>query len=214
MRARDEKRAAGLLLVLGTLGLLARMLAAPSAAPGEIGFNPAPAPAPATRPHARPQLDSVRALATRLARPLAPGERIDVDRAPALELTRLPRIGTALATRIAAYRDENGPFGSLEALAEVSGIGPGLTESVRPHVQFSSRRMRSRSQRRSAESISINSAGEAELRSLPGIGPARARAILEYRRTHGNFSNINELENIPGIGSATVARVRERVRIP
>ncbi len=112
MRARDEKRAAGLLLVIGTLGLLARMLAAPSAAPGEIGFNP--------DPHARPQLDSVRALATRLARPLAPGERIDVDRAPALELTRLPRIGTALATRIAAYRDENGPFGSLEALAEVS----------------------------------------------------------------------------------------------
>jgi len=212
MHARDEKRAAGLLLVLGTLGLLARILAAPSAAPGEIGFNPAADPDPA--PHARPRLDSVRALATRLARPLAPGERIDVDRAPALELTRLPRIGTALATRIVAYRDENGPFGSLEALVEVPGIGPGLTESVRPHVQFSSRRMRPRSQRRSAESISINSAGEEELRSLPGIGPARARAILEYRRTHGNFSNINELENIPGIGPATVARVRERVRIP
>ncbi len=208
MHARDEKRAAGLLLVLGTLGLLARMLAAPSAAPGEIGFNPDPAP------HTRPRLDSVRALATRLARPLAPGERIDVDRAAALELTRLPRIGTALATRIVAYRDENGPFGSLEALREVSGIGSGLTESVRPHVQFSSRRMRPRSQRRPAESININAAGEEELRSLPGIGPARARAILEYRRTHGNFSNINELENIPGIGSATVARLRERVRIP
>ena len=208
MHARDEKRAAGLLLVLGTLGLLARILAAPSAAPGEIGFNPDPAP------HARPRLDSVRALATRLARPLAPGERIDVDRAPALELTRLPRIGTALATRIVAYRDENGPFGSLEALAEVPGIGPGLTESVRPHVQFNSRGMRPRSQRRPAESISINAAGEEELRSLPGIGPVRARAILEYRRTHGNFNNINELEHIPGIGSATVARLRERVRIP
>jgi competence protein ComEA len=62
---------------------------------------------------------------------------VDVDRASAAELERLPRIGPALARRIVADRDSLGPFGSLEALQTVKGIGPAVAAVLAPHVTFS-----------------------------------------------------------------------------
>ena len=50
-------------------------------------------------------------------------DRVDVDTAPAAELETLPGIGESLARRIIAYREANGPFGSIEEIMEVSGIG-------------------------------------------------------------------------------------------
>ena len=75
--------------------------------------------------------------AAALARPLGPGETIDLDRASAREIERLPRIGPALAQRIVADRDSNGPFGSFEALDQVPGVGPALLAGIRPHARFS-----------------------------------------------------------------------------
>jgi competence protein ComEA len=72
-----------------------------------------------------------------LSRPLAPGERIDVDRADVTDLTRLPRIGPALAQRIVAWRERHGPFGSLARLDSVSGIGPALLDAIQSYVSFS-----------------------------------------------------------------------------
>ncbi len=62
---------------------------------------------------------------------------VDVDRAAAIELDRLPRIGPALAARIVTERERGGPFGSLEELQRVSGIGPAVAQQLRPHVTFS-----------------------------------------------------------------------------
>ena len=64
-------------------------------------------------------------------------EIIDVDRASAEELERLPRIGPALARRIVADRDSLGPFGSLDALQRVRGIGPAMVRELAPRVTFS-----------------------------------------------------------------------------
>jgi competence protein ComEA len=63
--------------------------------------------------------------------------RVDVDRATESELTRLPRVGPALARRIVADRDSLGPFGSLEGLERVKGIGPAMAKRLAPHVTFS-----------------------------------------------------------------------------
>ncbi len=75
--------------------------------------------------------------AAALARPLGPDETIDIDQANEREIERLPRVGPSLAQRIVADRDSNGPFGSLEALDAVSGIGPSMLAAIRPHVRFS-----------------------------------------------------------------------------
>ncbi len=56
--------------------------------------------------------------------------------------------------------------------------------------------------------IDINTAPPYELRFLPGIGQARAEAIIEYRTVNGAFADIDELEKISGIGPATLKRIR------
>jgi competence protein ComEA len=72
--------------------------------------------------------------AVQLSRPLMPGERIDLDKADVSEITRLPRIGPALAQRIVAWRTEHGPFGSLARLDSVPGVGAKLLDAIRRFV--------------------------------------------------------------------------------
>ena len=64
---------------------------------------------------------------------LAPS-RIDLDRATARELERLPGIGPGLAARILADRVERGPYRTPEALLRVKGIGPRTLERIRPYL--------------------------------------------------------------------------------
>lgn len=66
-----------------------------------------------------------------------PAAPVDVDRAAARELEALPYIGPALARRIVASRDSLGPFGSLEALGRVKGVGPATLRRLAPLVTFS-----------------------------------------------------------------------------
>ena len=60
--------------------------------------------------------------------------------------------------------------------------------------------------------ININAATEEELQLLPGIGPARARAIIEDRRENGVFRSIDELDRVDGIGPVTVEGLRRFAR--
>lgn len=61
--------------------------------------------------------------------------KIDVNTAPWTELSQAPEIGETLAKRIVEYRDKHGPFASIEALLEVSGIGPRTLEQMRPYLK-------------------------------------------------------------------------------
>lgn len=127
----DDKRAALLLAGLALTGAAIRFVLSPSAqrAPGDVRLVADSTPAQALRETAR--------RAALLARPLVPGEHIDVDRADVTELTRLPRVGPALAQRIVAWRERHGPFRVLARLDSVSGIGPALLDAIRPYVTFS-----------------------------------------------------------------------------
>lgn len=69
--------------------------------------------------------------------PAGDSQPVDLDRASAADIERLPGIGPALAQRIVAHRDSAGAFGDLAALCDVRGVGPALTERLRPLVTFS-----------------------------------------------------------------------------
>lgn len=128
----DDRRAALLLACLALAGAGVRYVVSPSpqSAPGDVQLQSSAVPRPnALRETAR--------RAAQLARPLLPGDRIDLDRADVSEITRLPRVGPALAQRIVAWRDEHGAFGSLARLDSVSGVGPALLKAIQPFVSFS-----------------------------------------------------------------------------
>lgn len=65
----------------------------------------------------------------------APGGLVDLNTADAATLDTLPGIGPVLAERIVAWRDENGPFASVDELGDVSGIGPSVLGSLRDLVR-------------------------------------------------------------------------------
>jgi len=69
--------------------------------------------------------------------PAGPRQRVDVDRATQTDLQRLPGIGPALAARIVADRDSNGPFGSVAGLQRVKGIGKATAARLDSLVSFS-----------------------------------------------------------------------------
>ncbi|NUQ20299.1 MAG: helix-hairpin-helix domain-containing protein [Gemmatimonadaceae bacterium] len=66
-----------------------------------------------------------------------PSAPVDMDRASADEIEALPRIGPALAKRIVEDRDANGPFGSIDELQRVRGVGPAMAAALASSVTFS-----------------------------------------------------------------------------
>lgn len=187
---------------------------APGDAPGSIAIIPA-APDAALARH--------RAAAARTGRPLATGERLDLNTATAAELTRLPRVGPALARRLVAHREAQGPFRTLADVDRVSGVGPALLAALAPHVMqgmvpgagTGSGSTHAPGQGAPAPPglVDLNRAGEADLLPLPGIGPTKARAIVAYRQARGPFASVEELVRVPGIGPATLTQIRDLVTV-
>jgi competence protein ComEA len=61
--------------------------------------------------------------------------------------------------------------------------------------------------------VNINTAAQAELETLQGIGPAKAKAIVDHRKKNGPFKSIDDLQNVNGIGPVTMKRLRKDVTI-
>ena len=64
-----------------------------------------------------------------------------------------------------------------------------------------------------AGTVDLNKATLADLDALPGIGPAKAQAILDYRTQNGPFTSIQQIEAVPGIGPATFAQIQGLIAV-
>ena len=157
---------------------------------------------------------------------------VNVNTASSAELQTLPGIGPSKAEAIVAYRSENGPFSSLSALDAVPGIGPSTLQNISPLVDFdqpsgaqapaaltpSAQQPKAEpatpsTPRASGSGVNINVASAAELESLPGIGAAKAAAIVESRASQGPFSSCQDLTRVSGIGQATVQNMGSGCRV-
>jgi competence protein ComEA len=61
--------------------------------------------------------------------------------------------------------------------------------------------------------VNINKASESELQTLPGIGPSKALAIIEYRDTNGGFQSVDDIKKISGIGEKTFEKLEPHISI-
>ena len=61
--------------------------------------------------------------------------------------------------------------------------------------------------------VNLNTATKDELVALPGIGPAKAQAILDYRSQHGGFRGVEELKDVKGIGAKRYERLKSEITV-
>ncbi|MEF8980501.1 MAG: helix-hairpin-helix domain-containing protein [Thiohalorhabdus sp.] len=61
------------------------------------------------------------------------------------------------------------------------------------------------------ETVNINEASAKELKGLTGVGGVIANRIIEYRESHDGFDSVAQLEEVKGIGSATLDDIGDRV---
>ncbi len=61
--------------------------------------------------------------------------------------------------------------------------------------------------------VNINTATQAQLETLPDIGPSKAQAIIEYRKANGSFKSVDELKKVKGIGDKTLAKLKSQVSL-
>ena len=64
-----------------------------------------------------------------------------------------------------------------------------------------------------SQKVNINRAEAWLLQALPGIGEARAQAIIEYRQRNGPFRDINELAQVPGLGNDTLSKIKNLIAV-
>ena len=61
--------------------------------------------------------------------------------------------------------------------------------------------------------VNINTAGVEQLQTLPGIGEALAKRIIEYREEFGPFQSVDELQSVSGIGKAKLDSIRDKITV-
>jgi competence protein ComEA len=61
--------------------------------------------------------------------------------------------------------------------------------------------------------VDLNTASQAELETVKGIGPSKAKAIIDYRKKNGNFKSVEELDKVPGFGKKTVDSVKKEITV-
>ena len=55
--------------------------------------------------------------------------------------------------------------------------------------------------------VNINTATQSELEAVKGLGPAKAKAIIQYREAHGGFKSLDELDKVKGFGKASIEKL-------
>jgi competence protein ComEA len=146
---------------------------------------------------------------------------VDINSASAEDIAAsLQGIGSKQAAAIVAYREQHGPFTSLDQLTEVKGVGAKTISKNKADILLDGAKMatsksqpKAKANTSSAQAVNINTADAEQLSTLQGIGPEKAAAIIHYREQMGPFKSLDELLNVSGIGAKTLEKNRSLIRL-
>jgi competence ComEA-like helix-hairpin-helix protein len=132
--------------------------------------------------------------------------RVDINNAPRETIETLPGIGPKLAEQIIVGR----PYKTIDELDRVKGIGPKKLQQLRSRVFVTPMRpetLRELPKTNEALHVNINTASQADLEKLPGIGPKRAEAIIAARP----FQRPEDLLRVPGMKRAQFEKIKGQI---
>ncbi|GIO58627.1 hypothetical protein J43TS9_02010 [Paenibacillus cineris] len=117
--------------------------------------------------------------------------------------------------KVAAGQTANGSTHSDAGLAANAASGPAETSSEQPPAGGSVDAVSGSQTDAGAQGkkVNVNTAGLTELTDLPGIGEAKAKAILEYRNQHGPFKSVADLDKVKGIGPKMLEKMKPYIQL-
>jgi competence protein ComEA len=202
-------------------GLTAKKIKAlkPFVAVGKAAAAPATAPAAEKKPKAAPAVKPAekKAPATTPA-PAAAAAPVDLNTADQKALESLPGIGPALAKKIVAGR----PFKSVDDLSRIKGMTTSKIDAIKDKVTVAAAKpltptptpaaakpQATPAPVAAAAPVDLNTADQKALESLPGIGPALAKKIMEGRP----FKSVDDLSRIKGMTKAKIDAIKDKVMV-
>ena len=120
---------------------------------------------------------------------------IEMNGTDSLALIEIKGIGPAFARRIIKYRERIGGFYKKEQLLEVFGLDSVKYEEIRNQVTVDDQKLKR---------INVNAARLGDFNGHPYIRYEQVNAIIEYRKQHGNYSNIADLNKVAILDPETV----------
>ena len=142
--------------------------------------------------------------------------KYDLNSVTLEELKTIPKIGEKKAKDILSYREQNG-FVSRADLMKIKGIGEKTFLKIKDYFYKFEGEKKNFGENELFEQeviitkININTAYEEDLITLIGIGPSKAKRIIELRQKLGKFSDINQLLEVKGIGTKTLDKFRKQI---
>lgn len=151
---------------------------------------------------------------------------VNINTATSRQLQELSGIGESKAAAIIEYREMHGGFSDISELLNVSGIGESIFENIRGHITVGDVPPKETTPPETSKPsptastapaqipvVNINTASIEELQQLPGIGSAKAMAVVQYRSVFGDFTDINEIKNVNGIGESVFEGISDYITV-
>lgn len=124
--------------------------------------------------------------------------RIELNAADSAGICEVNGIGPVFAGRIIRYRQRLGGFCKITQLMEVYGLDSLKYAGIHQQITIDDRQIKT---------ININTAEFADLRSHPYLRYKQINALLQYRKQHGNYGNIADLNKVLALDAETIARI-------
>lgn len=126
-------------------------------------------------------------------------ELVNVNTASEQELQQIPGLDQSLAQSIVQHRQTNGPFQSVDDLAQVQGMDDQKLQGMRGYL--------------TAEKLNINTAQAEDLQMVPGMDQSLAQSIIQYREANGPFQSVDDLTKVQGMDDQKLQSVQNYLTV-